>query len=276
MVLEDLRRLRAAGVANLNVDLLAGLAGQTMASWRESLAVLVESDVPHASVYMLEIDDDSRLGRELLSGGARYFAPKVPSDDLIADMYEQAVATLDEAGLAQYEISNFARRDEAESYASRHNLRYWQRRPYLGLGLDASSMLRGESFDDDGAVLRATTTSELGEYLAGGSTGQSHETSWLGAAQQIEEAWFLGLRCNEGVDVAALRREFGREAVAPSIAVAHRLTEDGLIDFTGSRSAGRFRLTARGRLISNDVFAEFLGVHWPEHAHHPSDPVAAH
>ena len=137
-VIEDLRRLRKAGITNLNVDLIAGLAGQTLASWEESLAVLVECGVPHASVYMLEVDEDSRLGREMLGGGARYYAEQVPEDDAIAQMYSMAIERLGAAGLEQYEISNFCRPE----IASRHNLRYWERRPYLGLGLDASSMLR--------------------------------------------------------------------------------------------------------------------------------------
>lgn len=248
-VLRDVERLRAAGITNLNLDLLAGLAGQTMASWRESLAVLVASGVPHASVYMLEIDEDSRLGRELLAGGARYQAELVPSDDAIAGMYEEAVAALGVAGLRQYEISNFGR----EGFGSRHNLRYWERKPYLGVGLDASSMLCAA----DGTVLRATTMDDLGDYLRGQAT---LETAWLGPTQQLEEAWFLGLRLNSGLDVAALRREFGREAVELSVEVAHKLAGDDLLGFDGRKTAGRFRLTDRGRLLSNEVFAEFLGL----------------
>src|SRR5580704_9599762 len=87
MVMEDLRRLRRAGITNLNLDLIAGLAGQTPASWEQSLDVLLAADVPHASVYMLEVDEASRLGREMLAGGARYYAELVPSDDAIAEMY---------------------------------------------------------------------------------------------------------------------------------------------------------------------------------------------
>jgi oxygen-independent coproporphyrinogen-3 oxidase len=247
-VLEDLRRLRAAGIVNLNVDLLAGLAEQTMNSWRESLSVLVETGVPHASVYMLEIDEDSRLGRELISGGTRYSAGLVPTDDAIARMYEDAILAFAEAGLHQYEISNFAR----EGQASRHNLRYWQRRPYLGVGLDASSMLRSSN-EEDRAVLRATTTDDLSGYL--NSSEASSETAWLGSAQQLEEAWFLGLRCNAGVRIDELRAEFGA-AIEPSVDAARRLAADGLLVMEGDI----VRLTGRGRLISNDVFAEFLGL----------------
>ena len=248
LVLDDLRRLRAAGIENINIDLLAGLAEQTLSSWRESLSVLAETGVPHASVYMLEIDEDSRLGRELISGGARYSAGLVPEDDAIAQMYEEAIQTFASAGLQQYEISNFAR-GGAES---KHNLRYWQRRPYLGVGLDASSMLRAAD-ESEAAVLRATTTDDLAGYLVG---GENAETAWLGPTQQLEEAWFLGLRRNFGVSIRALNKEFGSKAVKPSLEVAKRLTKDGLLAIEGDA----VRLTDRGRLISNDVFAEFLGL----------------
>jgi oxygen-independent coproporphyrinogen III oxidase len=295
VVLEDLKRLRAAGIKNLNIDLIAGLAGQTFASWDESLTVLLDAGVPHASVYMLEVDEESRLGRELLGGGTRYRAGLVPSDDAIAQMYETALKSLENSGLAQYEISNFAR----AGFESRHNLRYWQRCPYLGLGLDASSMLR--AFPEKGSggvlkgqdcsradvcpamnralapegglrgqpnlspntqpealyVLRTTTTDDLKAYLAG---AEPPETAWLSPERQVEEAWFLGLRTNAGVDPAALEAEFGTELIAPARAVAASLVDDGLLAW----EAGHFHLTGRGRLISNDVFQEFLAA--PEHA----------
>jgi oxygen-independent coproporphyrinogen III oxidase len=251
----DLDRLRAAGIANLSLDLIAGLGGQTFASWEESLEILIASEVPHASVYMLEVDEDSRLGREMLKGGTRYSAGLVPNDDTIARMYERAIERLEAAGLQQYEISNFSR----AGFASRHNLRYWERRPYLGVGLDASSMALHAAAFGNGArdqarppdILRATTTDDLQAYLAGTGT---IETSQLGPAQQHEEAWFLGLRTNAGVDVPALRAEFGEDLLEPALETVKRLTEDGLLTFDGERA----RLTARGRLISNDVFQEFL------------------
>jgi len=259
LVEEDLRRLRGAGISNLSVDLIAGLAGQTAASWEESLAVLVESGVPHASVYMLEVDEDSRLGREMLAGGARYYAEQVPGDDAIAQMYSVAIEKLEQAGLGQYEISNFCR----PGFKSRHNLRYWQRRPYLGLGLDASSMLRtaphGAASHRSGFVLRSTTTDDLQAFL---QRAEPVETTWLSPARQHEEAWFLGLRMNAGVDVAALEREFGGDAVGRAMEVVAPMVDDGLLTSDGQT----VRLTPRGRLLSNDVFQEFLGLDVKEDA----------
>jgi len=253
IVLDDIRRLRAAGIPNLNLDLIAGLAGQTFASWEESLSVLIDAGAPHASVYMLEVDEDSRLGREMLSGGARYHAALVPADDAIARMYEVAIEKLEQAGLLQYEISNFSHPGSESS----HNLRYWQRRPYLGLGLDASSMLREALQPEDAAsetsVLRSTVTDDVTNYLANEPLA---ETAWLSPGQQHEEAWFLGLRLNAGVDVAALQQEFGREMVAPALEVVEQLAATGLLASNGKT----VRLTERGRLLSNEVFQEFLGL----------------
>jgi oxygen-independent coproporphyrinogen-3 oxidase len=247
VILEDLRRLRAAGINNLNVDLIAGLAGQSFASWEESLTVLADTGIPHASVYMLEVDEESRLGREVLAHGGRYSANLVSSDDAIAQMYGQAIERLAEAGLEQYEISNFCR----PGMESCHNLRYWQRRPYLGLGLDASSMLASYAADEGRRILRSTTASELKAFIEG---GEPVESAWLTPAQQHEEAWFLGLRMNAGVEVAAIEREFGAAMVAPALKAVERMAGAGLVTSNGKT----VQLTARGRLLSNEVFQEFL------------------
>src|SRR6266478_4018563 len=144
-VLEEIGRLREAGLANINIDLIAGLPHQTEESWAFSVAETIATGVPHASVYVLEVDEESRLGRELIAGGARYHAHFVPDDDAAADFYQQACEMLASAGIAQYEISNFARvaprNSELQSNQSRHNLKYWTRQPYLGFGVDAHSML---------------------------------------------------------------------------------------------------------------------------------------
>src|SRR5438128_9923235 len=136
-VIDDIGRLRSAGIENINIDLIAGLPHQTLESWNLSLSHVIDSGVPHVSVYMLEIDEDSRLGRELIAGGTRYHAHFVPDEDLTAELYEIACDGLNHVGIQQYEISNFAQ----SGYESRHNLKYWTRQPYIGFGVDAHSML---------------------------------------------------------------------------------------------------------------------------------------
>jgi oxygen-independent coproporphyrinogen-3 oxidase len=169
-------------------------------------------------------------------------------------MYERAIERLGNAGLMQYEISNFGR----PGFHSLHNLRYWHRRPYLGVGLDASSALFAVDADHElRPLLRAKTTDDLKEYLAGprGSQTAWIETAWMGRVQQHEEAWFLGLRLNGGVDRSELEQEFGDDLVRTACQVAQRLALDGLLEFDGHQA----RLTPRGRLLSNEVFQEFLG-----------------
>ena len=246
VVLQDLERVRAAGLRNLSIDLIAGMPHQTAASWQESLDVLAAAGVEHASIYMLEIDEDSRLGRELLAGGARYHAGTVPSEELTADLYESAIAFLGQNGLRQYEISNFARIE----CQSRHNLKYWRRQPYLGFGLDAHSMLR----TPQGSALRFSNTAVLAEYLSGPEPAE--ELRRLSPPAELEEAWFLGLRLCEGVAWQALTAEFGRDQVEIFHPVVRELCNLDLL----TDEAGAVRLTPRGVLFSNEVFARFLGV----------------
>jgi oxygen-independent coproporphyrinogen-3 oxidase len=159
-VVREVAILRDAGISDINIDLIAGLAGQTSESWLESLQWLSRLRVPHVSVYMLEVDTESRLGLEILDGGERYGAATVPSGDRIAEMYETAVDGLERLGIPRYEISNFAR----QGHASRHNLKYWRGEPYAGFGVDA------HSFD---GVIRSSNSDDANDYLnridAGGS-----------------------------------------------------------------------------------------------------------
>jgi oxygen-independent coproporphyrinogen III oxidase len=245
VVLQDLERVRAAGVRNLSIDLIAGMPHQTAASWQESLQVLAATGVDHASIYMLEIDEDSRLGRELLAGGFKYHAPAVPSEELTADFYETAIAYLEDQGLRQYEISNFARGE----HASRHNLKYWQRQPYLGFGLDAHSMVR----TPEGAALRFNSTAVLAEYL---SKFPLQDLRRLDSTEELEEAWFLGLRRRAGVAWQDLTAEFGPDRVKLFEPVVHELCRLALL----TDENGVVSLTRRGTLLSNDVFERFLGV----------------
>jgi oxygen-independent coproporphyrinogen III oxidase len=243
IALRDVERVRQAGIRRISLDLIAGLAGQTAESWWESLEVLASAATDHASIYMLEVDDDSRLGREVGSGGLKYYAPQVPSDDLIAEMYIEAAEFLTARELQQYEISNFAR-PGAESL---HNLKYWQRKAYLGLGLDAHSMLRSQS----GAAVRFATTDELEPFLEAAGWDEAHT---LSPEKELEEAWFLGLRLNRGVDLATLRAEFGEQAGGSFGPILDELEKDGLIECVEET----VKLTEPGRLLSNNVFEQFL------------------
>lgn len=245
-VLEEIGRLRQAGLDNINVDLIAGLPHQTSESWSFSVAEAIATGVPHVSVYMLEVDDDSRLGRELIAGGARYHAHFVPDEDKTADFYLQACERLSAAGIEQYEISNFAR----ASHQSRHNLKYWTRQPYLGFGVDAHSMLGAKESVLDNQAVRFSTPDSLDAYM----NRAPHTVTPVSAQSAIEESFFLGLRLNRGVDLEGLWREFGRNAVATRESAIQQCSEDGLLEPQGSM----LRLTTRGRLLSNEAFARFL------------------
>jgi oxygen-independent coproporphyrinogen-3 oxidase len=271
---DDISRLREAGLTNLNLDLIAGLPHQTGASWEVSLAAAVDSAVPHVSVYMLEVDEDSRLGRELLAGGTRYHAHFVPDDDLTADLYTAACGRLEAAGVKQYEISNFARL----GWQSRHNLKYWTRQPYLGFGVDAHSMLEALGAEngsgstetpvpcavpargsagfrrraDEPDAVRFATPDSLDGYLA----AQPLIRTPVACPAAIEETFFLGLRLNQGVDLEKIAARFGQEAVGPFFATIGECIESGLLE----QHAEVVRLTPRGRLLSNEVFERLVSV----------------
>jgi oxygen-independent coproporphyrinogen III oxidase len=233
IVRDEIALLRSCGIGNINVDLIAGLPGQTLPSWRQSLDWIGRFAPPHVSVYMFEMDEDSRLGREATLGGVRYGAGLLPSDDLVADLYQEAVSFLGLLGIARYEISNFAR----PGFESRHNLKYWRGEPYAGFGLDAHSF--------DGAR-RWSNPDDLDEYLA--VTGSNREMrAQASAIDPEEEHFFVGLRLAEGIEpTVAERFRFS--------SVIERSLGTGLLERDGTR----LRLTARGVLLSNEVFAEFI------------------
>ena len=245
-VLEDIAALRAAGIDDINVDLIAGLPHQTAESWAYSVAETIASGVPHASVYMLEVDEDSRLGRELMAGGTKYHAHFVPEEDLSAEFYGEACLQLEAAGIRQYEISNFAR----ESSESRHNLKYWERKPYFGFGVDAHSMLQAVQLGI--AAVRFATGDDLNSLLAGAQL----EVNEVPPAAALEEAFFLGLRLSRGVALSSLVAEFGSDVMERASAVIEELVEYELLELCEDR----VRLTVRGRLLSNEVFERFLGL----------------
>jgi oxygen-independent coproporphyrinogen III oxidase len=243
LVLSDIARLRATGITNINVDLIAGLPHQSMVSWSTSLDETIAAGVPHVSVYMLEVDEDSRLGRELIAGGTRYHAHFLPDEEAVADFYQQACERLNAAGVQQYEISNFAR----PGWESRHNLKYWTRQPYIGFGLDAHSMLEAP-----GGALRLSTADSLQEFM----NRTALERTPVSPTAALEESFFLGLRLSQGVDVRAIGEQFRINIEDRFGDVIHELESSGMLEPDGDI----IRLTAEGRLLSNEVFQRFIGL----------------
>jgi len=244
-VLEEIARLRHAGLDNINVDLIAGLPHQTTESWTFSLSETIATGVPHVSVYMLEVDEDSRLGRELIAGGTRYHAHFVPDEEATSDFYLQACDSLNAVGIAQYEISNFAR----AGGESRHNLKYWTRQPYVGFGVDAHSMLAASGQSGVNAV-RFSAADSLDAYM----NRLSQTVTPVSDHAALEECFFLRLRLNQGLDLERLRAEFGGDSIAACAPAIEECVREGLLE----RRRTGICLTRRGRLLSNEVFGRFL------------------
>ena len=231
--------LREAGIRNISFDLIAGLSHQTKVSWRESLEELAVLAPEHVSVYLLEIDEDSRLGKELLQGGEKYSARSVPSEDDMAEFYEMAQQALGAAGYHHYEISNWAK----PGYESKHNLKYWRREPYLGFGAGAHSFSGTERWANAHDAAAYVTAVQGGRMPV-----EQHET--LTAESALEEELFLGLRQLDGIDLAQIERDYG-------VSLAARfdpLTSAGLVERHGSI----VRLAPERLSISNEVFVELM------------------
>jgi len=248
-VADELRLLESAGIRNCNIDLIAGLSGQTAASWRESLDWIERLAPPHVSVYMLEVDQDSRLGKEMLRGGARYGAAETPTEEQVVEFYELAVERLAALGIPRYEISNFAR----PGRESRHNLKYWKMEPYAGFGADAHSfdgrVRRQNPETASEYVERAQSLTDESVCPASGAGASKNRSLTVAAREASEERFFLGLRLAAGIRPAPgewLR--FG-----PPI---RRFLDAGLLEC----ESGVIRLTNRGVLFSNEVFQEFIGL----------------
>ena len=232
-VSEDVAMLRDAGIDDFNIDLIAGLPGQTEASWEESLDWLERLDAPHVSVYMLEVDEDSRLGQEVLLNGQRYGAPDVPADEIVVRLYERATERLRRMGLYRYEISNFAR----PGFESKHNLKYWQLESYFGFGADAHSCDGGRRWQNVEAV--PEYVSRMRDF----GSARAAETS----ANAGEERFYVGLRLARGISDDGPATAAQRDAI-------ERFVSEGLL----ARQNGMLRLTERGILLSNEVFAELV------------------
>jgi oxygen-independent coproporphyrinogen III oxidase len=234
------RTLHGAGFRNISMDLIAGLAQQTPGSWEQSVARVLEIRPEHISIYLLEIDDGSRLGKESLAGGSRYSAEAIPSDDTMAESYESACARLADAGYEHYEISNWG----LPGFRSRHNLKYWRREPYIGLGAGA------HSFD---GMRRWSNVHDSAKYVACIESGVSPREMIEPVTQQqaLDEELFLGLRQLEGIDLARVEKKYG---VSLQARIAG-LREQGLLEMAGPN----LRLAPAHLTVSNEVFVELLG-----------------
>jgi oxygen-independent coproporphyrinogen-3 oxidase len=232
--------LRRAGFVNISMDLIAGLAYQTSASWSASLDELLAVSPEHVSIYMLEIDEGSRLGKETLAGGSRYSAGALPTPDESSDFYEAACTRLAQAGYEHYEISNWAK----PGFRSRHNLKYWQRAPYFGFGAGA------HSFDGQNRWANIHDSAEYVRRIEQGITVHE-QLETVTPLQALEEEVFLGLRQLDGIDLARIEREYDAADLRRRI---DALESQGLLEWRNSK----LRLAPSRLAVSNEIFSQLL------------------
>lgn len=230
---EAVRMARDAGFGNLNLDLMYALPGQSTEAWSATLDAAISLGVEHLSAYSLIVEDGTPMAARVASGAA-----VVPDDDAVNAMQRAAVARLARAGYGRYEISNYAK----PGFECRHNLVYWRRGDYLGLGCAAHSLLDGVRFNNPAA---------LDGYLAG---GRREGEQRLTRDDAMEETLMLSTRTARGLDLAAWRRDFGAPFERGREAALARLTRGGLIEAEG----GFLRLTLRGMEVQNAVVLELL------------------
>jgi oxygen-independent coproporphyrinogen-3 oxidase len=231
-------RVRRHGGCQVNADLIAGLPGEDLSRWGETLDRVQGWDTDHVSVYLLETDKDTPLSRAVASGRA-----EVADDDRQADLYRLTAERLEAGGLALYEISNFARAGRR----SRHNLKYWTDAPYAAFGLGAHGYLGG---------MRRANRKDLAGYLRALEAGED-PIVWsdpFEAGRRLGEALMLGLRLAEGVDLGRVGARYGIDAEARFGAEWREAEEAGLLE----RQGRRVWLTAEGRLRSNALFVAFV------------------
>jgi oxygen-independent coproporphyrinogen-3 oxidase len=225
------RMLRDAGFENISFDLIAGLPGQSLDDWSQNLDEAIAMSPEHLSLYLLEIHEATPLAEQVSSGRR-----PLPDPELAAEMYELMLDRLAAAGYQQYEISNFAK----PGFESRHNNKYWRLEPVFGFGVSAHSFDGRERFANE-----RDTNAYVRLIEDVGAAETFRETANLAA-----EFLYLGLRLNEGIDVEEYQSRFGGNMDQ----TIERLSEDGLVSLTN----GRLRLTRKGMLYSNEVFAEFV------------------
>jgi len=240
---EDIYRavpiLREAGICNISFDLIAGLPKQTHASWPQSLSEAIALGPEHISIYMMEIDEGSRLGLEVLQNGSRYSAKDIPCEEAMTEFYELAQVELQSAGYVQYEISNWAK----PGFESRHNLKYWQRHPYLGFGAGAHSFYGSQRWANrHDAAAYVATISEDKSAIATVDT--------VTPALALEEEFFLGLRQLSGIDLSRIERQYG-------ISLTEKVDELATRGMVVKQGDG-LRLPASKLSVSNEIIVELL------------------
>ena len=227
------RMARDAGFANISLDLMYALPGQTMESWAATLDAALSLPLAHLSAYSLIVEDGTEMARRVESGEA-----KVPDDDAVNELQRYAVRRLADAGLLRYEISNFAR----PGFESRHNLTYWDGGEYLGLGSAAHSLVDN---------CRFSNPPELERYLAGERMLDRTERS---VADRKEERLMLATRTVRGLDLSRWRAEFGESLEERRGAAIRKLENYGLIEMDG----GFLRLTPMGLELQDSVVLELM------------------
>ena len=231
---EAVTMAREAGFDNINLDLMYALPGQGMDQWTDALDAAIVLGVEHLSAYSLIVEPGTPMAARVASGAAT-----VPDDDAVNAMQRQAIARLDAAGYRRYEISNYAR----PGRECRHNLVYWNRGDYLGLGCAAHSLLGGRRFHNP---------ESLDDYLAG---IRRLDEVRLTLRDEMEETLMLSTRTVRGLDLAAWENAFGAPFERGREAAIGRLEKGGLIEIGG----GHLRLTTRGMEVQDAVVLELLG-----------------
>ncbi len=227
---DAVRRAVASGFRT-NLDLILGLPRQTIESFRASLDEAIALGAGHLSLYMLDLDEKTPLQVQVARGRTT-----LPEEDDVARLYLEAVETLARAGLEQYEISNFARAGEE----SQHNLRYWRREPYLGLGIGAHSFL---------AERRFANTRDIHRYIADPVHAEEFSEE-LSADERRHELLFLQLRQSRGIHYEEIIELCGQEAV--------EWTDRGLREGWLRRAGSRVAFTPAGFLLSNDYISQLF------------------
>ncbi len=253
---EAVRAARRAGFANLSIDLMYGLPEQTLEEWRATLEEALELRPDHLSIYCLTLEPGTPMHRQAELGQVAE-----PDPDLAADMYEHAEGVMETAGYLHYEISNWA----LPGRESRHNLTYWLNRPYLGVGPGAHSYLAGCRFANlrsPREYIRRLSGSAPVQHVGNDATPAAsiaavpvvEDVTAIDRQTEMAETLMLGLRLGDGVSHDAFAARFGADMRGVYAPTLDDLTDAGLLH----ASNGAVTLTARGRLLGNEVFSRFV------------------